>query len=300
MRMIGRHEQAPTKRHDERENEADRDPERGDAGLSKQRLLQPAVDDDRLSRDVARAVGGEEAHDVAELARRAPAAQRDLLELLGRRAAGIELVEARRGDAAGRDAVDRDALRADLAAQRLEPADERGTERVREREVRRRLEGRERADRDDPAAGALLQVRQRVRGRASRRGGGGGGTRRRATPGSASSAPPGGGPPPFQTRTSRPPKRSTAVATARSRSASSVTSPATATPPSRAACSSSSSARRAKRTTFAPSSASASALASPSPDEAPQTSAVRPLSPRSTTRHVNGVVVACPYDLSRS
>ena len=32
--------------------------------------------------------------------------------------------------------------------------------------------------------------------------------------GSASSAPPGGGPPPFQTRTSRPPKRSTAVATA--------------------------------------------------------------------------------------
>ena len=50
---------------------------------SKQPLLQPAVDDDRLSRHVAGAVGGEEADDVTELARRSPAAQRDLLECSG-------------------------------------------------------------------------------------------------------------------------------------------------------------------------------------------------------------------------
>ena len=44
------------------------------ARLKTANLLQPAVDDERLAGDVARAVGGEEADDVAELARRAPAA----------------------------------------------------------------------------------------------------------------------------------------------------------------------------------------------------------------------------------
>src|SRR4051812_39968100 len=105
--------------------------------LSKQRLLQAAVDDDRLSCHVPRALGGKEAHDVAELPWGAPAAQRDLLELLGGRAAGVEVVEPGCGDAAGRDAVDRDPLRADLVAQGLEPADERGTEGVGEREMPR-------------------------------------------------------------------------------------------------------------------------------------------------------------------
>ena len=61
-----------------------------------------------------------------------------------------------------------------------------------------------------------------------------------------------------------------------------VTSPRTASAPIRSASRSSTSRLRANIVTFAPSAASASALARPSPDEAPQTSAVRPFSPRST------------------
>ena len=63
---------------------------------SKERSLQAAVDDDRLPGDVARAVGREEADDVAELARVAPAAQRDLRSVLLGRSVRIELVEPRR------------------------------------------------------------------------------------------------------------------------------------------------------------------------------------------------------------
>ena len=211
----------------------------------------------------------------------APAAQRDLRELLRRSGRRVELVEPRRRDPAGRDAVHGDALRAELAASVFSQPVSAGPERVREREVRRRLLRRERADGDDPPGRAPLEMRQRRGGRASRRAG-------TALVGCSSDsggvavAGPGGGPPQFQTRTSRPPKRSTAVATAaRGRRRSSRRRDGDAADPVGLALELLR--RRANMTTFAPSSASASALASPSPDEAPQTSAVRPLSPRSMT-----------------
>jgi len=63
-------------------------------------------------------------------------------------------------DAARRDAVDGDSLRAELVRQLLQPAGETGAEEVRQREVLRRLLRGERRDRDDPPAVALLEVRQ--------------------------------------------------------------------------------------------------------------------------------------------
>src|SRR5579862_1052099 len=98
--------------------------------------------------------------------------------------------------------------------------------------------------------------------------------------GVTSSALPGGGPPPFQTSTSRPPKAAIVCSTARSRSRGTVTSPRTASPPTRSASRSITSRRRPRSVTFAPSAASDSALARPSPDDAPVTMAVRPLRPR--------------------
>ena len=90
-----------------------------------------------------------------------------------------------------------------------------------------------------------------------------------------------GGPPELFTRMSIPPKASTARRTSRSRSVGAVTSPRPrarrgAPPRARAA-----QRLRANIATFAPSSASASAIPSPIPADAPQTIAVRPRSPRS-------------------
>src|SRR5690242_4907993 len=81
---------------------------------------------------------------------------------------------------------------------------------------------------------------------------------------------------------STPPNASIVRETSRFRSAGFVTSPRTASAPSRSASRSSSSRRRANIATFAPSAASASAIARPMPEEAPQTIAVRPLRSRST------------------
>src|SRR4051812_42543853 len=128
---------------------------------SEERLLQAAVDDECLARDVARALRRDEADDVAELARVAPAAERDLAQCLLCRPLWIEILEARRLDASGRDAVDRDAAGTELVGERLQVPVQRGAESVREREVARRLLRRERRDRDDARAGALLQVRKR-------------------------------------------------------------------------------------------------------------------------------------------
>ena len=80
------------------------------AHRSEERALEAAVDDERLPCHVARAVRREKADDVAELARFAPAAQRDLREIGLRRAVRIELVDAGGFDAAWRDAADRDPL----------------------------------------------------------------------------------------------------------------------------------------------------------------------------------------------
>ena len=97
-----------------------------------------AVDQDGRAGDVRGAVGGEEADDVAELARRAEPAERDLRELLRRRpVVAVELGHARRVDPPGRDAVDGDPVRPELARERLRPAGQAGPDRVREREVRR-------------------------------------------------------------------------------------------------------------------------------------------------------------------
>src|SRR5712691_5611961 len=71
-----------------------------------ERPLQASVDDHRLAADVARALGREEADDVAELLRIAPAAQRDRGDVLRRRASGVELLEPCRRDPSRRDAVD--------------------------------------------------------------------------------------------------------------------------------------------------------------------------------------------------
>ena len=91
-----------------------------------------------------------------------------------------------------------------------------------------------------------------------------------------------GGPPPLLTRMSMPPNAARVWSTRRWRSRGLVRSPRTASAPRRSASRSSSSRRRANMATLAPSSASASAVPRPIPDDAPQTIAVRPFSPRST------------------
>src|SRR5438105_4707390 len=96
-----------------------------------------------------------------------------------------------------------------------------------------------------------------------------------------STALPAGGPPEFQTTMSTPPNVSSVVWTIRSRSSGLVTSPGTARAPICSASRSSSSRRRPRIATSAPSATSAWADARPSPEEAPQTIAVRPASPRS-------------------
>src|SRR4051794_34260522 len=97
---------------------------------SEEGLLQAAVDDECLARDVASALRGDEADDVAELARVAPAAEGDLAQCLLGRPLRIEIFEARRLDAPGRNAVDRDSARTELVCERLEIAVQRGAEGV--------------------------------------------------------------------------------------------------------------------------------------------------------------------------
>src|SRR3954471_15248152 len=87
---------------------ASRKPKRSGAeGASlEEKSLEAAVDDERLAADVARTFGGQEAHDVAELARLAPAAERDLAQALLGRPVGIEVGEPTGLDADRRDADD--------------------------------------------------------------------------------------------------------------------------------------------------------------------------------------------------
>ena len=178
----------------------------------------------------------------------------------------------------GRDRVDRDPVGADLAGEGLRPADDSWAHGVREREVVDRLAHRARRDVHDPSVPAAAQLRE---GRGSS-----GAPRRRA---GARPHPPAarrrstsalvrGGPPPLLTRMSMPPKASTVRSTRRWRSAGFVRSPRTASAPSRSASRSRIVAAPGEHRTFAPSSASASAIASPIPEEAPQTIAVLPLS----------------------
>src|SRR4051794_4242644 len=91
---------------------------------------------------------------------------------------------------------------------------------------------------------------------------------------SSPAAGPAGGPPPLFTRMSSPPKVSTVRRTRRLRSRGFVRSPWTASAPIRSASRSSTERRRANMTTFAPALSSASAIARPIPDDAPQTIAV--------------------------
>src|SRR5262249_35147296 len=105
---------------------------------------------------------------------------------------------------------------------------------------------------------------------------------------------PAGGPPPLLTRTSIPPNAPTVFSTSRARSFGTVRSPRTASAPMRSASRSSRSRRRANIATFAPSAASASAIASPMPEEAPQTIAVLPRSPRSIAVSLEGAAGAAP------
>src|SRR5688572_29185790 len=97
-----------------------------------------------------------------------------------------------------------------------------------------------------------------------------------------------GGPPPLLTRMSMPPNAVTVRSTRRSRSAGFVRSPRTASAPIRSASCRRTSRRRANIVTLAPSSASASAIARPMPDEAPQTIAVLARRPRSIAEALCG------------
>ena len=215
----------------------------------------------------AAAVGGEEADDVADLARLAEPAQRDRLEVGRRRAVRVDLAQPLGVDPAGRDRVDGDAVRAELARECLQPADEAGADRVREREVRRSAPCTEldviATTRPWPLAREVRQAEPRRAGRGEqqqldrvldRLGG-----RRRARSS-------GGGPPPFSTSTSMPPNASSVVARrAARRCCGFVRSPRTASAPIRSASRSSTSRRRANIATFAPSAASDSAIARPDP-----------------------------------
>ena len=225
-------------------------------------------------------VGAEERDDVADLARRAEAAERDRLQVGLGRAVRIHLADALGVDPAGRDRVDGDPLRAELARERLRPADHARADGVREREVVGGLLHGARGDVDDAARAAPLEMRQaeprqpddrdeqELDGRLDLLGG-----------------------EPDRGRPRRPAgvvdqdvdaaeARRRPSSTRRSQSSALVTSPGTARPPSRSASRSSGSGRRANRTTFAPSSASASATPRPIPADAPQTIAVRPVEVR--------------------
>src|SRR6266487_4037815 len=98
------------------------------------RTMSPAaVDRYDRSRDVGRGVRREECDDPGHLVRLPEAPERDLLQVFGARLAGlVGLGEPRSLDSAGRDRIDGDLLRAELACHRLRPADHAGPDRVRE------------------------------------------------------------------------------------------------------------------------------------------------------------------------
>src|SRR5215204_4895979 len=87
---------------------------------SQQASGKPAVDPERSAGDVRGAVGGEEADDVADLARSPEAAERDRLQILLARPVGIDLLDPVGIDPAGRDGIDGDRLRPELTGRRLQ------------------------------------------------------------------------------------------------------------------------------------------------------------------------------------
>src|SRR2546430_16741577 len=95
-----------------------RSPPARPGAASEERPLQPAVDRDGLPRDVPGAVAGEKADDVAELARLAPAAPRDVGEVGIARAVRIEMLEARGPEAPRCDAIYRGAPGAEFSRAR--------------------------------------------------------------------------------------------------------------------------------------------------------------------------------------
>ncbi len=96
-----------------------------------------------------------------DLGGRAEAPCRDLLEVAAGRSVGaVDRAQAVGVDPSRRDRVDGDPVRAELAGEGLQPADDARPHGVRERQVGERLAHRGRLDRDDPAAAALAQVRE--------------------------------------------------------------------------------------------------------------------------------------------
>src|SRR3954463_15880222 len=81
---------------------------------SQQASGKPTVDPESGPGDVRGAVGGEEADDVADLARGPQAAERDRLEVLLARPVRIDLLDPVGVDPAGGDGVDGDPLRPQL------------------------------------------------------------------------------------------------------------------------------------------------------------------------------------------
>ena len=212
-----------------------------------------AVDRDQRAGDVAGRVGGEKGHDGGNFVRIADTTERDLRQVVAARARLVELFEALGRDPSGRDRVDSDSLRAELAGQRLGPADETGADGIREGEVVDRLADGARGDVDDPPRFATSQV-----GKAEVRQPDGGEEQQRDR---------------ILERLVVDPVRSTRLR----RSRGLVRSPCTASAPMRSASFSSSCRRRANMATLAPALSSSSAIARPMPEEAPQTIAVLPL-----------------------
>src|SRR6187397_126434 len=99
------------------------------------RLEQPAreaaVDGNHGPGEVRRSIRGEEADDFADLARTTEPPERNRLEVVSPGAIDVGLGEARCVDSARRDRVDGHPVGADLAGERLRPADHSGPHRVR-------------------------------------------------------------------------------------------------------------------------------------------------------------------------
>src|SRR6476620_11056154 len=87
-----------------------------------------AVDQHHRAADVGGTVGAEEGDDVADLAGRAQALERNRSEIVGRRAVRVDLADPLGVDASRRDAVHRDTPRAELAGEGLRPAQDPGAD----------------------------------------------------------------------------------------------------------------------------------------------------------------------------
>ena len=185
------------------------------------------------------------------------------------------LGEARGLDPARRDRVDGHPVGADLPGERLRPADDSRTDRVRERQVVERLPHRARLDVDHPSVARAAEVgetevRQPERGEQEQLDGGFHGLRVEL------GALVLGGPPPLLTRTSM--RRTPPGSSRRGASGPSGSSGRRGRRAHRGALlrARARRARRANIATLAPSARSASAIARPMPGEAPQMIAVRP------------------------